>query len=66
MVKAELTNENLTVSGTNPTITITTPTVSSTQFISVQVTYSLAGTSSFTFFPVSSITRSVQMPMMPQ
>jgi Flp pilus assembly protein TadG len=66
MVKAELTNENLTVSGTNPTITITTPTVSSTQFISVQVTYSLTGTSVFTFFPVSSITRTVQMPMMPQ
>jgi Flp pilus assembly protein TadG len=66
MVKAELTNENLTVSGTNPVITITTPTVSSTQFISVQVTYSLSGTSVFTFFPVSSITRTVQMPMMPQ
>jgi Flp pilus assembly protein TadG len=66
MVKAELTNENLTVSATNPAITITTPTVSSTQFISVQVTYSLTGTSVFTFFPVSSITRTVQMPMMPQ
>ena len=30
MVKAEIANENLTVTGTNPAITITTPTVSST------------------------------------
>ena len=66
VVKAELTNENLTVSASNPTITITTPTVSGTQFISVQVNYSLSGTSFFSFFPVSSITRTVQMPMMPQ
>ncbi len=66
MVKAELTNENLTVSGTNPTITVTTPTASGTQFICVSVNYSLSGMSYFNFYPVPSITRSVQMPMMPQ
>jgi Flp pilus assembly protein TadG len=66
MVNAEISNENLTVTGTNPTITITTPTVASTQFINVSITYSLTGTSFFSFFPVTSITRSVQMPMMPQ
>ena len=66
MVKAELTNENLAVSGTNPVITVTTPTTSGTQFINVSVTYSLSGVSYFNFYSVPSITRSVQMPMMPQ
>jgi Flp pilus assembly protein TadG len=66
MVKAEISNENLTVSATNPTITVTTPTAGGQQFINVTVTYSMSGTSFFSYFPVSSITRSVQMPMMPQ
>jgi Flp pilus assembly protein TadG len=66
MVKAEISNEKLTVSSSNPTVTVSTPTSSSTQFISVTVTYSMSGTSFFSYFPVSSITRTVQMPMMPQ
>lgn len=66
MVKAEISNENLKVTATNPTVTVTTPTASGTQFINVTVTYSMTGTSFFSFFPISSITRSVQMPMMPQ
>lgn len=66
MVKAELSNENLKVTATNPAVTVTTPTASGTQFINVTVSYSMSGTSFFSFFPISNITRSVQMPMMPQ
>lgn len=66
MVKAEISNENLKVTSTNPIVTVTTPTASGTQFVNVTVTYSMTGTSFFSFFPIPSITRSVQMPMMPQ
>ena len=66
MVKTEISNENLKVTSTNPTVTVTTPTASGTQFINVTVSYSMTGTSFFSFYPISSISRSVQMPMMPQ
>jgi Flp pilus assembly protein TadG len=54
------------VSSTNPTVTATTVTYSGTQFIQVTVTYDLTGTSMFSLYPVNTITRTVQMPMMPQ
>jgi hypothetical protein len=53
------------LSGTNPTVTATTITYSGMQFIQVTVTYNMAGTSVFSFYPVQSVTRTVQMPMMP-
>jgi Flp pilus assembly protein TadG len=54
------------VSATNPTVTTTTVTYSDTQFIQVTVTYDMTATSFFNLFPVSSMSRTVQMPMMPQ
>jgi len=54
------------VSSTNPTVTATTVTNSGQQFIQVTVTYSMTGFSFFNVFSVSNITRTVQMPMMPQ
>jgi Flp pilus assembly protein TadG len=54
------------VTSSNPTVTATTVTYSSTKFIQVTVTYDMTGTSAFTLFPVGSMTRTVQMPMMPQ
>jgi Flp pilus assembly protein TadG len=53
------------VNGTNPTVTATTVTNSGKQFVQVTVTYDLTGTSVFSFYPVSRVTRTVQMPMMP-
>jgi ribosomal protein S19 len=53
------------VSATNPTVTATTVTYSGMQFIQVTVTYDMTGTSVFSFFPVNSVSRTVQMPMMP-
>lgn len=53
------------VSTTNPTVTASTVTYSGMQFIQVTVTYDMTGTSVFSFFPVPSVTRTVQMPMMP-
>ena len=66
VVKNEVSNENLKMTSTNPTVTVTTPTASGTKFVNVTVSYSMSGTSFFSFFPISSITRSVQMPLMPQ
>ena len=66
LVKNELTNENFKTTSTNPTVTVSTVTASSTQFVQVSVSYNMSGTSFFSFFPISSITRTVQMPMMPQ
>ncbi len=54
------------VSSGNPSVTATTVTYSGTQFIQVTVTYDMTGTSFFNLFPVNSMTRTVQMPMMPQ
>jgi len=54
------------VTSTNPTVTATTVTHSGTSFLQVTVTYDLTGTSCFNFFPISSMTRTVEMPMMPQ
>ena len=53
------------VTGTNPTVTATTVTYSGKPFIQVTVTYDMTGTSAFSFFPVTSVTRSVLMRMMP-
>jgi Flp pilus assembly protein TadG len=53
------------VTTTNPTVTPTTVTYSGTQFIQVTVTYDMTGTSFFNLFPVNSMTRTVQMRMMP-
>ncbi len=66
MVKNELTNENFKTTLTNPTVTVSTVTASSTKFVQVSVSYNMSGTSFFSFFPISSITRTVQMPMMPE
>jgi hypothetical protein len=58
------------VTSSNPTVTSTT--VSSTSgsitqsFIQVTVTYDMTGTSIFSMFNVTSMSRTVQMPMMPQ
>jgi Flp pilus assembly protein TadG len=54
------------VNSTNPTVTATTVTYSGTQFIQVTVEYNMEGTSYFNLFPVNSMTRSIQMRMMPQ
>jgi Flp pilus assembly protein TadG len=54
------------VTASNPTVTATTVTNSGTKFVQVTVTYDMTGTSCFTLFPVSSMARTVQMPMMPQ
>jgi len=54
------------VSATNPTVTTSTVTYSGSQFIQVTVTYDMTGTSIFNLFPINSMTRTVQMPMMPQ
>jgi len=54
------------VSSTNPTVTPTTVTHSGTNFIRVQVTYDMTGTSIFPMFGVNSLSRTVEMPMMPQ
>ena len=54
------------VTAANPTVTATQVTNSSTKFVQVTVTYNLTGTSYFNLFPVNSMTRTVQMPMMPQ
>jgi len=54
------------VTATNPTVTATTVTHSGTQFLQVTVTYDMTGTSYFNLFPCNSMTRTVEMPMMPQ
>jgi Flp pilus assembly protein TadG len=54
------------VTGSNPTVTASIVTYSNTNFIQVVVSYDMTGTAFFTFFPVNNITRTVQMPMMPQ
>jgi Flp pilus assembly protein TadG len=54
------------VTGTNPTVTATTVTNSGTKFIQVTVSYDMTGTSFFNLFPCNNLTRTVQMPMMPQ
>src|SRR5207253_420119 len=54
------------VTSTNPTVTATTVTYSGQQFIQVTVTYDMTGTSIFPIFHVNSMSRTVQMPMMPQ
>lgn len=54
------------VTGTNPTVTTTYPvTQGGMTFIQVTVTYDLTGTAFFSLYPVSSVTRTVQMPMLP-
>jgi Flp pilus assembly protein TadG len=53
------------VTATNPTVTATPVTYSGQQFIQVTVNFDITGTSVFSLFPVSSVTRTVQMPMMP-
>jgi Flp pilus assembly protein TadG len=52
------------VSGTNPTVTPTVVTVNGTNYIKVTVSYTV--TMFFGYFNVTNITRTVQMPMMPQ
>jgi Flp pilus assembly protein TadG len=52
------------VSGTNPTVTASTTTVNGTNYIKVTVSYT--PTMFFGLFNVTNITRTVQMPMMPQ
>ena len=54
------------VSSTNPTVTATSVTHSNTNFLRVQVTYDMTGTSIFPMFGVNSMSRTVEMPMMPQ
>jgi Flp pilus assembly protein TadG len=56
------------VSSSNPTVTasLVTDAGSSTQFIKVTVTYDMTGFCYFSFFPVTSMSRTVMMPMMPQ
>ncbi|CAN5165314.1 hypothetical protein BH10PLA2_BH10PLA2_14400 [soil metagenome] len=66
LVKNELTNENFKITTTNPTVSVSTVTASGTKFVQVQVSYNMNGTSFFSFFPISSISRTVQMPLMPQ
>ena len=44
-------------SGTNPTVNVTTSTVSSNTFVKVQVVYDLTGTYLTRLFPVSNLTR---------
>jgi Flp pilus assembly protein TadG len=53
------------VNGTNPTVNAQVVTNSGKQFIQVTVTYDMTGTSVFGLYPVSSVTRTVQMRMMP-
>jgi hypothetical protein len=52
------------VSGTNPTVTATVVPVNGTSYIKVTVSYTV--TMFFGYFNVTNITRTVQMPMMPQ
>ena len=52
------------VDGTNPTVTPTIVTVNGTSYIKVTVKYTV--TMFFGYFNVTNITRTVQMPMMPQ
>src|ERR1700730_2967410 len=51
------------VTSTNPTVTPTSITNSSTPFIQVTVTYDMTGTSYFPFYACNTMTRTVQMPM---
>jgi len=58
-------------STTNPTVTVTTVTSTTgsftQEFIQVTVSYDMTGTTIFpTYFVVTNMTRTVQMPMMPQ
>lgn len=53
-------------SSTNPNVSAAVVTVSGTKFVQVSVTYNMSGTNYFNLFPLSSMTRTVQMPMMPQ
>jgi Flp pilus assembly protein TadG len=66
MIKTELSNENFKTTSTNPAVSVATVTASGTKFVQVTVTYNMSGTAFFSFFPISSITRTVQMPMMPE
>jgi Flp pilus assembly protein TadG len=66
LVKNELTNENFKTTTSNPTVSVSTVTASGTKFVQVQVSYNMSGTSFFSFFPITSISRTVQMPLMPQ
>jgi Flp pilus assembly protein TadG len=54
------------VTSTNPTVTATPVTNSGTNFVQVTVFYDMTGTSYFNLFPCNNLTRTVQMPMMPQ
>jgi hypothetical protein len=56
------------VTSTNPTVTssVVTHTGSTQQFIHVTVTYDMTGTSIFGYFNVTSMSRTIEMPMMPQ
>ena len=54
------------VSASNPTVTATTVTNSGTNYIQITVTYDLTGIAFFKLFPINSMTRTVQMVMMPQ
>jgi hypothetical protein len=47
-------------------VTATTVTYNSTNFIQVTVTYDMTNWSFFNLYPVSTMSRTVQMPMMPQ
>jgi Flp pilus assembly protein TadG len=52
------------VNGTNPVVTVTTPVSNGTNYISVKVSYTM--TTFFGYFTVTNVTRTVEMPMMPQ
>jgi Flp pilus assembly protein TadG len=54
------------VTAHNPTVSATVVTNSGTQFIQVTVTYDMTNTSVLNLFTVNSMTRTVEMPMMPQ
>jgi Flp pilus assembly protein TadG len=54
------------VTASNPSVTATVVTNSGTQFIQVTVTYDMTNTSVLNLFTVNSMTRTVEMPMMPQ
>jgi Flp pilus assembly protein TadG len=53
------------VTTTNPTVTAAMVTHAGTQFLQVTVVYDMTGTSYFNLFPCNSMSRTVEMPMMP-
>ncbi len=54
------------VNGTNPTVSATTVAHAGSQFIKVTMTYDMTGTSIFNVFSINSMTRTVEMQMMPE